>query len=550
MPVALKQLSERAFAQFRSFSMAQRIALVGGGVALVVVLMLFSRWSGKPDMAALYTDLAPADAAAITERLSGKGVSYELADQGTTVKVPRDQLYDLRLQLSADGIPSGGNGGWSILDDQGITSSEFSQQVGYQRAMEGELARTVASLDAIQSATVHLVLPKRDAFVLDDTKASASVLVRTRPGKSLSTTQVQAIVNLVSSSVQGLTTDAVTVADTAGNVLNAPGQGMGTGIAGNGRMEQTSAFEGTLSNEIEAMLASVVGPGKAVVRVNADLDFDKSTATSETYSAPSGDGQPLADSESSRTETYQGAVPGDAGVLGPTVGSEAGGSDTSYNLEESSSDNALNRVVETTERAPGAIDRLSVAVLVDERTIDAAQIADIERLVTAAAGVDADRGDQVVVTAMPFDTSAAESNESALAAIDAQKKREERIRLYTTIGAVVVVLSVLAIAYRAISKSHRRRAAEPIDLREDVMDEPTAAVSVFEDADVVAAIAVDAEETAEPPTPELPAVEPPTEEELRTARLGSQVATLVDNQPDEVALLLRTWLGDRRAVKR
>jgi flagellar M-ring protein FliF len=548
MPAAMQQLWERAFAQFRSFSTAQKFALVGGGVALVVVLMMFSRWSGKPDMAALYTDLAPADAAAITERLSGKGVSYELADQGTTVKVPRDQLYDLRLELSSDGIPSGGNGGWSILDDQGITSSEFSQQVGYQRAMEGELARTVASLDAIQSATVHLVLPERDAFVLDETKASASVLVRTRPGKSLSSTQVQAIVNLVSSSVQGLTADAVTVADTAGNVLNAPGQGVGTvGIAGNGRMEQTSAFEGALSGEIEAMLASVVGPGKAVVTVNADLDFDKSTETSETYSAPtSTDGRPLADSESSRTEEYNGAVPGDAGVLGPTTGGGTSGSDTSYNLEESSSDNALNRVVETTERAPGAIERLSVAVLVDERTIDTAQVADIERLVTAAAGVNADRGDQVVVTRMPFDTSAAESTESALAAINAQKKREERMRLYTTIGAVVVVLAVLALAYHSMSKAHRRRAARPIDLRDEPVPIPTTAASVYEDPDEIER----AEDEATTATPELPPPAPPTEEELRTARLGSEVATLVDDQPDEVALLLRTWLGDRRAVKR
>jgi flagellar M-ring protein FliF len=480
-------------------------------------------------------------------------VSYELADEGTTVKVPRDQLYELRLQLSADGIPSGGNGGWSILDDQGITSSEFSQQVGYQRAMEGELARTVASLDAIQSATVHLVLPKRDAFVLDETKVSASVLVRTRPGKSLSSTNVQAIVNLVSSSVQGLTTDAVTVADTAGNVLNAPGQGAGSaGFAGNGRMEQTSAFEGTLSSEIEAMLASVVGAGKAVVTVNADLDFDKSTETSETYSAPTGtDGRPLADAESSRTEQYQGAVPGDAGVLGPTTGGASGGSDTSYNLEESSADNALNRVVATTERAPGAIERLSVAVLVDESAIGTAQVADIERLVAAAAGVSADRGDQVVVTRMAFDTSAAESDQSALAAIDAQKRREERMRLYTTVGAVVVVLVVLALAYRSISKAHRRRAAAPIDLRDEIVPLPTTAVSVYEDAEPDADAddpeAVEADATA---VPELHEPPPPTEEELRTARLGSQVATLVDNQPDEVALLLRTWLGDRRAVKR
>jgi flagellar M-ring protein FliF len=552
MPAAVKQLWERAFAQFRTFTVAQRIGMVGAAVAVVVGVLLFSRWSGTPDMAALYTDLAPTDAAAITERLSSKGVGYELADQGTTVKVPRDQLYDLRLEMSASGIPSGGSGGWSILDDQGITTSEFSQQVGYQRAMEGELARTVAALDVVDSATVHLVLPKRDAFVLDETKASASVLIRTRPGRSLTSSQVQAVVNLVSSSVQGLTTDAVTVADTAGNVLNAPGQELG-GTAGNTRIEQTSVFESSLSSEIESLLSSVVGPGRAVVTVNADLDFDKSTATSETFSSPTADGQPLTDSESSRTEEYQGAVPGNAGVLGPTPGTSTEGSDTSYRLDESSSDNALNRVVETTERAPGAIERLSVAVLVDEDSVGDAQLVEIEELVSAAAGVDAGRGDQIVVTRLPFDTSIADASESELAALDAQQEREAKLKLYTTIGAVVVVVTVLGFAYRAMTRSSRRRAKAQIDLRDAPArdasaraPEPAAGAdetTVFGDLDTLA-------RENGVPVAELPPPTPPSEEDLLTARLGAQVANLVEKQPDEVAVLLRTWLGDRRTVKR
>ncbi|HEX7095200.1 MAG TPA: flagellar basal-body MS-ring/collar protein FliF [Acidimicrobiales bacterium] len=546
MPDALKQLWSRASSQFRAFTPAQRAGIIGAAVAVIVLVFLFSRWSGKTDMAALYTDLEAADAAEITERLSSKGVKYELADQGRTVMVPRDQLYDLRLELSADGIPSGGSGGWSILDDQGITTSEFSQQVGYQRALEGELARTVASLDAVQSATVHLVLPERDAFVLNETKASASVLVRTRAGKSLTSSQVQAIVNLVSSSVRGLEPDAVTVADTAGNVLNAPGRDGFGGISGEGgtRMEQTAAFESELANEIEAMLASVVGTGKAVVTVNADLDFDKSTATSETFSSPNPDGTALPQQQSERTEDYQGVVPGDAGVLGPTTETlEGTAGDASYTLNERTSENAVNRVVETTERAPGAIKRLSVAVLVDEGVLDAGRVAEIEQLVTAAAGVNPERGDQLVVSTLPFDTSLAEKAESELAALEAQKKREERMRLYTTIGAVVVVLAILAFAYRALTKSRRRRDEEPVDLREEEEAiEPPTEVSVFEDGE-------DYELIEEPAVPELPAP-PLTEEEVLAAQLSSKVASIVEQQPEEVALLLRTWLGDRRTVKR
>jgi flagellar M-ring protein FliF len=409
----------------------------------------------------------------------------------------------------------------------------------------------------VQSATVHLVLPERDAFVLDETKATASVLVRTHPGKSLNTSQVQAIVNLVSSSVQGLATDAVTVADTTGRVLSAPGMdAMGGGGAGSSRVEQTTVFETALATEIQSMLASVVGSGRALVTVNADLDFDRTTETSETFSAPNPDGTTLSESESTRREEYDGAVPGDSGVLGPTA-ETAGSGDTSYILEERETDNALNRVVETTERAPGAIDRLSVAVLVDEGSITQAQSVEIRTLVVAAAGVDEQRGDQVVVSRMAFDTSGAEANEAELAALEAQQRSEERMRLYTTIGAVVAVLAVLALAYRTLSRSRRRNAA-PIDLRADGAVADARATSVFdetigdEDDELewsasARSAGVAAEQDAMPELLPAPVL---TEEEVLTARLGAQVTNLVDSQPDEVALLLRTWLGDRRTVKR
>lgn len=545
MPAGVKQLLDRGLSQFRTFSLVQRVVMVGAAVGVLVLVLVFSRWSGKTDMAALYTDLPASDAASITERLSSKGVKYELADQGTTVKVPREQLYDLRLELSADGLPNGGSAGWSILDGQGITTSEFSQQVGYQRALEGELARTVSALDAVQTATVHLVLPERDAFVLKETKASASVLVRTHAGKSLNPSHVEAIVNLVSSSVQNLSPEAVTVADTAGNVLSAPGQSAigGMNALGATRLEQTKAFESTLAAELETMLGPVVGIGKAVVTVNADLDFDKSTATSERFSSPTTDGQSLPTTESNRTEQYQGAIPGDAGVLGPTTAIEGGAGDTSYSLEETQSENAVNREVETVERAPGAIERLSVAVLVDEGVVDAGRVGEIENLVGAAAGVNADRGDQLVVSRMPFDTSAAEATQAELDALEAQQAREERMRLYTTIGAVVVVLAVLGLAYRGFTKSRRRE--DPIDLREEEEFDEAEAASVFDDEDLI-----DDEEVIEDPLPELPVMPLPSEEDLLVARVGAQVAALVEEQPDEVALLLRTWLGDRRTVKR
>jgi flagellar M-ring protein FliF len=165
-------------------------------------------------------------------------------------------------------------------------------------------------------------------------------------------------------------------------------------------MEQTSAFESTLATQLESMLSSVVGADKSVVTVNADLDFDKSTATSETFTAPDPNGQPLASQQSNRTEEYQGAVPGSSGVLGPTTAVAGSGSDTSYKLEETSSDSALNRVVGTTERAgrSSASRSLSRRRQRGQRRTGGGD----QNLVTAAAGVDATRGDQIVVTRLPF----------------------------------------------------------------------------------------------------------------------------------------------------
>jgi flagellar M-ring protein FliF len=252
-------------------------------------------------------------------------------------------------------------------------------------------------------------------------------------------------------------------------------------------------------------------------------------------------------------------VPGSSGVLGPTTPAQTGNGDTSYKRDEASSDNAVNRVVETTERAPGAISRLSVAVLVDDQAVSAGQVTEIQNLVTAAAGVDTNRGDQLVVTRLPFDTSTADAAQSQLDALDAQKQREERTKLFTTIGAVVAVLAVLAFAYRSLTKSHVRRSST-IDLRNDGVAEavPTrvheSATSVFDELDDESIegvpAGVEAVATTEPAFPELPPAPAPSEEDLLVARLGNQVTNLVEKQPDEVALLLRTWLGDRRTSRR
>ncbi len=560
----LVSLRERASSLSSAYTKGQKALMAGAVVAVVAGVLIFTRLAATTDYAALFTNLEPADAAAVTERLDADGTPYELADAGTTVKVPRGDLYDVRMRLSADGLPNGGAAGWSILDGQGITASEFSQRVGYQRALEGELARTIRSIDAVEAATVHLALPRDTAFALDDSKASASVLVRTRPGSTLDGGQVQAIVNLVASSVDRLSPESITVADANGLVLAAPGQ-RSVDYAGNDmNMRQARAFEQAVASEIQTMLTSVVGPGRAVVTVTAELDFDEQTVSRELYEDVRGDATPgeegdvapgdrVSLSETIRNEEYTGPGSGGvAGVLGPEgePGDGAAGGGTEYRLDETNVVYGVNRTIEATNRAPGKISRMSVAVLLDENHSSPAMVAQIEQVVAAGADIREDRGDALAVTRLPFDTSVSERMEADLAEADDAAAAAAKMQLYQTIALVVVVLLVLAIGYRSLRKAAKRRAAlaESIEIRAiertATQNLSPAQQAEYANARANAGASIDLVQLEDliggigtPMAPAAPSV-------------AVEVAEMIDNQPEEVAQLLRGWLGDRRGVQR
>jgi flagellar M-ring protein FliF len=551
----LAALKTRATDLNAGFTKGQKALMVGATLAVIVGIIAFTRMSGGQDYVTLYADLEPADAAAVTERLDSDGVPYELADGGTTVKVPSDVLYETRMQLSADGIASGSQDGWSILDDQGITASEFSQRVGYQRALEGELAQTIRAIDGVEEATVHLALPKDTAFALDDTEASASVLVATAPGVQLDMIQVQAIVNVVASSVDNLATEDVTVADSSGMVLAAPGQRSLDAVGTDVNMRQAQAFEEQVRDELTTMLASVVGPNHAVVRVTADLDFDESSITKETYSNPvtdpAGEAVPL--QESQRTETYTGGAGQTAGILGPEgeATDAGGGAGTDYNLDESDRTNAVNREVESIERAPGTIERMSVAVILDEDATTPEMVAQIESIVSAGADIRPDRGDSLAVSRLPFDTSLSEEMADQVTLADEAEAAAAKNALYRTIALAVIVAIVLLVGWWKMRRAAKRRAALRAELAPRQLAAVPAGMTVGEAANVIDA--TDATSLASTraqldrldqlvagaPAPVSPA-----------ARVATEVADMIDNQPEEVAQLLRSWLGDRRAGAR
>jgi flagellar M-ring protein FliF len=535
----------RAATVWSGFTSGQKTTLALAIAAVVVGGYFFTKWAAQPTWTPLYGNLSATDAGSVTQELTSKGVSYKLADGGATVLVPQASVYQLRLDMSGKGLPTGGSQGYALLDKQGITTSEFRQRVDYQRALEGELARTISAIDGVSGADVHLVIPADDVFAADSRKPSASVLLRSAEGKKFSSDKVRAIVNLVAGSVEGLVPEAVTVADSAGHVLSAPGDG-GLDASGDAQASQARSFEDGLARSLEDMLAPVTGPGGAVVRVTAALDFDERSTTTESFAQPAaGQTNPLIN-ESTSKETFAGpgASTAAGGVLG-TTGAPAGAASTANNYQKDQADRsfAVGKVTEQVKAAPGKVSRLSVAVLLDDKVKVAPD--QINNLVTAAAGIDNKRGDVVSVSAMAFDHSATEAAAKEQKAAAAAKSKTQMMSLVRTVGVLLIVLVALFLAWRSARKAGvtRHPVAGVLSAGPVQADALHAALAAYGAGSatapgVGAAPGLDAvgagdryERAALPAAPVV----------------NDELAELIDRQPDEVASILRGWLADRRA---
>jgi flagellar M-ring protein FliF len=531
--INVDQLRRRASQTLSGFSTGQKV-ITGLAVAgLIVGALTFSSWAGKPSYAPLFTNLQPSDAAAITQKLTSSKVPFKLADGGASVLVPQSQVYQQRLNLSASGLPTGGSQGYALLDKEGITSSEFRQRVDYQRALEGELAKTVGAIDGVSAATVHLVIPPNDVFAEDSHKPTASVLVQNTPGKNMAPGQVQAVVHLVSSSVEGLSPNDVTVADSKGNVLSAPGEDGMALAQGDARTQQTQAYQDTMSHSLQDMLATVIGPGHAVVKVTADLDYDQRSTTTEQFD----NAKPApALTEQTSTEVFTGAGgPQPGGLLGtaPTTVPGQTGSATAannYNKNDAARTFAVGKVTSEVKQAPGAVKRLSVAVALDSNA-KGADKATVERLITAAAGIDPNRGDSVVVDAMAFDTTAAKEAQKELKQAAQAKSREGMMSTAKTGVVLLMVAFVLFILFRSAKRGPRRI---PITVPTDMVELESARTALTTHT-------IDVDDDDEPMLP-VPARVPASV----MAGPEGDIAELIERQPDEVAQLLRSWLADRR----
>ncbi len=408
----IEAVKTRATAFLKGFSPSQLVIIGLLTVVAAVGGVTFLTWVTAPTYGVLLAGLDAQDASAVIAKLDADGVAYKLSAGGSTIMVPTSVMDAQRLAVAADGLPAGKtDSGWAAFDKTGLTSSSFQQQVAYQRAMESTLSGAVAEIDGVRSAQVHLALPEKRLFTDDKKAARASVLLTT--DGSLDDAAIDAVTHLVASSVPDLSASDVSVTDSSGRLLTSDGGTAGTDRVAKARTE----LEGTLEARATTMFDQLLGPGRAVVRVNAEIDTANRTVDSETFD----DTKKSVLSSSTTSETYSTPVPsGSPRALGvvdnPATPVDESLTGQGYAKTATNLQNGVSRTVERQVVAPGGIRRLTVAVAVDRNAKNAPGAAELQAMVANAVGLDTARGDTISVTTPSFlqaDTNAAATDAAA-----------------------------------------------------------------------------------------------------------------------------------------
>ncbi len=416
MPDGLKRLIE----PFMALSPGKRMTIAGVALLSVAAFAMLIFVANRTDYRPLFTNLTVEDAGEIVKKLKDAKTPYQITSDGKGILVPADKVYELRLSLASDGLPQGGGVGFEIFDRKSFGMTEFVQKLNYQRALQGELSRTISQLNGVEQARIHLVIPEKSLFKENEKPATASVVLKMKSNRSLRDSEVQGVVHLVASAIEGMDPDHVTVLDSRGKILSAGnGSSDPTSKMTSAMQETQRSYEKNLEERIQSLLDRVVGAGKSVARVSATFDFKQVERVEEKF-----DPETIAVRSEQRTEekgastTMNAGVPGVQTNLGrntPAAGSTAGGSknDETLNYEVSRS---TAKIIEPV----GALSKVSVAVLVDGKYEPLAaakegqavkakytprspdEMQKIESLVKSTVGFNTERGDQLTVQNIPF----------------------------------------------------------------------------------------------------------------------------------------------------
>ena len=459
---------------------ARRASFVGLSVAVLAATFGLLFWVQRPQYATLLGKLDATDAGAVVDYLKGAKIPYRIADDGTTIEVAKGQLYEARMALAARGLPQGGAIGFEIFDKQTLGMTDFVQRLDFQRALQGELARTIMGLSAVEAARVHLALPERSLFVGEDRRPSASVVLKLKPGRSLTPEQVSGVANLVASSVERLTPDDVTIVDVSGQVLSSDrAKSRERGPADAMRAYQTE-IEQVYVERIESLLERALGPGHAVARVTATLDLAQVERTEELVDPE----RSAIKSEKRNVETSSSTVASGAPGVNQTLSNETGGAreeGPASQREDATVSYEVSRVTSRSVQPMGAIRKLSVAVLIDGaakggEAIDGAakggeakefvprppeELERYKELVKRVVGFSEERGDQIEVVSAPFENPIPEAPEapgmlSALSGWSDELWRVVGIVLFLVVSLTVVRPFLLAMVDRMPARAPAR----------------------------------------------------------------------------------------------
>lgn len=478
-----------------------------GSAALVIL-------ANKTVYEPLYTNLEPKDASAITAKLKELNVEYKLADEGTAVLVAAEDKYQLRLDM-ADEITLQGIVGFESFNETRFGETDTDKRVRFLVALQGELTRTIEELDEVETAKVHIALPQPSLFIKDQADATASVLLRLKPYAALKPEQIKSIMSFVSHSVEGLKTSNVTIMDVTGNLLS---QGIieegetAAGLISVSQMALKQKYEQDLARSIQSMLEQMRGPGKAVVRVNVVMDFDKVETYSEQYGNPVLASEQIKEENSKGIAAASGGNPADSNMGGTTYGETGNNGSTEYELVEKTRNYDVSKIVETKVASPGKIVRVSVSVLIDGEITDTEQ-EKVSEIVGKAAGLNISRGDQISVLAMPFNIEATEKVESLIVEAEKTKARNEYIKMGLYSIGVLMLLGLIYYILRNLKN-----------------------ISMTQ---LVPALETAAAKAPSPPKEMIMALNPEAQEKKL---IRQQIDKLVETNPEDVAKVLKTWM--------
>lgn len=529
-----------------------RIPLIVAGAAAVAIVVAMVLWAKAPDYRTLFSNLSDQDGGAIVTQLTQMNVPYRFTEGSGAIEVPADKVHELRLRLAQQGLPKGGAVGFELLDQEKFGISQFSEQVNYQRALEGELARTIETLGPVKRARVHLAMPKPSLFVREQKSPSASVTVNLEPGRALDEGQISAVTHLVSSAVAGLPPGNVTLVDQAGHLLTQ--SNTSSRDLNDAQLKYASDVEGRVQRRIESILSPIVGNGNVHAQVTAQLDFANKEQTEEQYS-PNGDESRavLRSRQLNVSEQLGSGAPG--GVPGALSNQPAPANTAPINTPPANQQNVqttqtannvnagprstqrnetsnyeVDRTIRHTKMNVGDVQRLSVAVVVNYKTLPdgkplpltADQMKQIEDLTREAMGFSDKRGDTLNVVNSPFTATDDAGGELPF------WQQQSFIEQLMVAGRWLLVLLVAWILWRKAVRPQLARRSEEAK----VAQEQTRARQETEDA-VEVRLSKDEQ----------------TQQRRTNQRLGAEVMSqrireMSDNDPRVVALVIRQWINN------